>query len=112
MTEIARKTNVGISGNEVILTRLVNAPRVLVFKAWTDPKHLVQWWGPLGFTSVCELDPRPGGRYRVIMRSPEGIDYPLRGVYLEVKEPERLVFTNILDKHPAAWHELLNSYRP
>jgi uncharacterized protein YndB with AHSA1/START domain len=91
MTEFVRKTNVDVSGNEVILTHIIDAPRALVFKAWTDPKHFAQWWGPHGFTNVCETGLRPGGAYRIVMRSPEGVDYPMRGVYLEVKEPERLV---------------------
>lgn len=112
MTEIVRKTNVDVTGNEVIFTRIIDAPRELVFEAWTDPKHLAQWWGPKGFTNpVCQVDLRPGGAYRIVMRSPEGVDYPMRGVYLEVKAPERLVFTDIMDEHPTEWHEALNKYR-
>ncbi len=80
---------------ELALTRVFDAPRELVFKVWTDPKHVAQWWGPRGFTNpVCELDLRPGGAILIHMRSPDGIVYPMRGVFQEVVPPERLVFTS------------------
>ena len=83
-------------GMEVNFTRVFDAPRELVFKAWTDPKHVAQWWGPTGFTNPrCELDVRPGGAIRIDMRGPDGAVYPMSGVYQEVLEPERLVFTSI-----------------
>lgn len=73
--------------------RVFEAPRELVFKAWTDPKHLAQWWGPHGFTNpVCEVDARPGGAIRIDMRGPDGTVYPLRGTYQEIVRPERLSF--------------------
>jgi uncharacterized protein YndB with AHSA1/START domain/DNA-binding transcriptional ArsR family regulator len=79
---------------EVTITRLFDAPRELVFKAWTDPKQLAQWWGPHGFTNpVCELDVRPGGTLLIDMRGPDGVVYPNKGVFHEIVEPERLVFT-------------------
>ncbi len=82
-------------GQELVLTRVLDAPRELVFKAWTDPKRVAQWWGPQGFTSpVCELDVRPGGAIRIHMRGPDGTVYPMTGVYQEVVEPERIVFTS------------------
>ena len=85
---------------ELVLTRIIDAPRELVFKAWTDPKHLAQWWGPHGFTNpVCELDVRTGGALRIVMRAPYGVDYPMKGVFREIVEPERLVFTNIVVDH-------------
>jgi uncharacterized protein YndB with AHSA1/START domain len=81
---------------EVKFTRVFDAPRQLVFKAWTDPKHVAQWWGPTGFTNPrCELDVRPGGAIRIDMRAPDGTVYPMSGVYQEIVEPERLVFTSI-----------------
>ncbi len=81
--------------HELVLTCLFNAPRELVFKVWTDPKHVAQWWGPRGFTNpVCELDLRPGGAILIHMRSPDGIVYPMTGVFQEVVPPERLVFTS------------------
>lgn len=81
---------------EVVITRVYDAPRALVFKAWIDPKHLKRWWGPKVFTNpVCEVDARVGGAWRIVMRAPDGVDYPCGGVYREIVEPERLVFTNI-----------------
>jgi uncharacterized protein YndB with AHSA1/START domain len=78
---------------EVVLTRVFDAPRELVFKAWTDPKHLAEWWGPSGFTNpVCEVDVRPGGAILIHMRGPDGRVYPMTGVFQEVVEPERLAF--------------------
>ena len=81
--------------HELVLTRIFDAPRELLFKVWTDPKHVAQWWGPHGFTNpVCELDLRPGGPILIHMRGPDGVLYPMRGVYQEIVEPERLVFTS------------------
>ena len=81
---------------EVVITRIYDAPLALVFKAWIDPKHLKRWWGPKTFTNpVCEVDARVGGAWRIVMRAPDGVDYPCGGVYREIVEPERLVFTNI-----------------
>jgi len=86
----------GDTEREVFLTRVYDAPRALVFKAWTDPVQLARWWGPKGFSNpVCEVDARVGGKLRIVMRSPDGNDYPLRGVFQEVVALERLVFTNI-----------------
>ncbi len=80
---------------ELVLTRVFDAPRELVFKVWTDPKHVAQWWGPRGFTNpVCELDLRPGGAILIHMRGPDGIVYPMTGTYQEIVRPERLVFTS------------------
>ena len=84
----------GAGNRELVLTRILDAPRELVFKAWTDPKHMAQWWGPKYFTNpVCELDVRPGGAILIHMRDPDGVDYPMKGTFQEVVEPERLVFT-------------------
>jgi uncharacterized protein YndB with AHSA1/START domain len=78
----------------LVMTRIFNAPRSLVFKAWTDPEHLMRWWGPHGFTVVsCEMDLRPGGGWHVRMRAPNGREDRQRGVYREIVEPERLAFT-------------------
>lgn len=79
---------------ELVFTRTLAAPRALVFRAWTDPSLLVRWWGPEGFTiPECRIDVRAGGAWRTCMRSPDGNDYKVRGVYREIVEPERLVFT-------------------
>ncbi len=93
----------------LVVTRLLDAPRALVFKAWTQPEHLARWWGPQGFSlPSCELDPRPGGTYRFVMRSPEGSEHRVAGTYREVVEPERLVFTwSWLDEDDRPKHETL-----
>jgi uncharacterized protein YndB with AHSA1/START domain len=78
------------------LTRVLDAPRELVWRAWTDPRHLAQWFGPRGFTSsVPELDVRAGGALRIVMHGPDGNDYPMKGVFRAVVPPTRLVFSNI-----------------
>jgi len=80
----------------VAITRVFDAPRALVWQAWTDPKMLSQWFGPRGFTSsVPQWDLRAGGALRIVMHGPDGNDYPMKGVFAEVKAPERLVFSNI-----------------
>jgi uncharacterized protein YndB with AHSA1/START domain len=81
---------------ELVLNRVFDAPRELVFQAWTDPKHLAQWWGPKGFTNpVCEVDARPGGALRIVMRAPDGTEHPMRGIFREIVRPQRLVFSNV-----------------
>ncbi|HEX9770126.1 MAG TPA: SRPBCC domain-containing protein, partial [Kiloniellales bacterium] len=79
---------------ELVITRILDAPRALVFKTWTDPVHAARWWGPKGFTvHSCEMDVRLGGAWRICMRSPEGTEHCKRGVYREIVAPERLVLT-------------------
>ncbi len=85
-TDIAKRT--------LVLTRTFHAPAALVFDAWSDPKHLVRWWGPNDFTLPhCEQDFRVGGRYRFCMRGPDGSDHWVRGEYTLIDRPHRLVFT-------------------
>ena len=85
-----------LAEREITITRIFDALRALVFKAWTDAAQLAQWWGPKGFTNpVCEIDPRVGGAIRIHMRSPDGSIYPMKGEIREIVAPERLVFTNI-----------------
>jgi uncharacterized protein YndB with AHSA1/START domain len=80
----------------VDIVRTFDAPRALVWKAWTDPKMMAGWFGPRQFTSsVPEYDVRAGGKLRIVMHGPDGNDYPMKGVFREVTPPERLVFTNI-----------------
>jgi len=95
--------------NEFVITRTIDAPRELVFKAWTDP--VTKWWGPKGFTNTCEMDVRPGGAYRIVMRFTDGVEYPIKGVYREIVAPERLVMTMDCSEHPEAWHDLVNPNR-
>jgi uncharacterized protein YndB with AHSA1/START domain len=84
---------------EIIITRTFDAPRALVWKAWTDPQQIAQWWGPHGFTNpLCEWDARPGGKILVHMHGPKGspfdFDMPMKGTFHKVIAPERLVFTS------------------
>jgi uncharacterized protein YndB with AHSA1/START domain len=84
------------SKTDLVITRIFDAPRSLVFKMWTDPVHLAKWWGPRGFTNPrCEVDPRPGGIMRIDMRGPDGTIYPMTGTIDEIVEPERIVMTNM-----------------
>ena len=86
--------------HEVTITRVVDAPRELVFTLWTDPIPMAQWWGPHGFTNpVCELDARAGGAIRIHMRGPDGVVYPMTGTFSEVAAPERLVFASVASDH-------------
>jgi uncharacterized protein YndB with AHSA1/START domain len=81
------------SNSEVTITRIFNAPRRLVWQAWTDPKHIMHWWGPAGFNNeTCESDLRIGGRFRLEMRAPDGNVYPCIGTFREIIEPERIVY--------------------
>jgi uncharacterized protein YndB with AHSA1/START domain len=91
----------GAGTHEMRMSRIVPAPRELVWKAWTDPVHLAQWWGPRGFTNPrCELDLRVGGAIHIDMRGFDGTIYPMSGKFLEIVPPERLVFTACpLDPH-------------
>lgn len=78
----------------IIVTRIFDAPRELVFKMFTDPMHLARFWGPAGFTNtVREMDPRPGGTFRLEMCGPDGATYPCEGLYREVIAPERIVYS-------------------
>jgi len=96
----ATNSTVGDS-RELVITRILDATREVVFKAWIDPKQMAKWWGPKGFTNpVCEMDVRPGGSLRIVMRGPDGVEHPMTGIFCAIVEPERLVFTAIArDKH-------------
>lgn len=89
------------SNRELVLTRIIDAPREKLFRAWTDPELLKRWFAPLPWTTpAAELDVRPGGANLIVMRGPDGKEFPNRGVYLDVVENERLVFT---DAYTSAW---------
>ncbi len=82
---------------DLVLERVVDVPRDLVWTAWTKPEHVRQWFAPAPWTIVdCEIDLRPGGIFRSVMRSPDGKDYPNVGCYLEIVPKERLVWTDAL----------------
>lgn len=96
------------SDREIMMTRVVAAPRRLVFAAYTDPRHVPNWMrGPDGWTMpVCEIDLRPGGAWRFVWRGVDGAELAMRGVYREVVPPERLVNT---ESWGAEWPETLNT---
>lgn len=88
-------------GRELVLTRLIPASAAALYRAWTEPDLLTQWFAPLPFTvAAAETDPRPGGATRIVMRAPDGTEFASRGVYLELVENARIVFT---DAYTSAW---------
>jgi uncharacterized protein YndB with AHSA1/START domain len=90
-----------VADRELVLTRLIDAPREKLFRAWTEPALLKQWFAPLPHTTpVAELDVRPGGSSLIVMRAPDGTEIALPGVYLEVVKNERIVAT---DAYRKAW---------
>ncbi|MGZ6237681.1 MAG: SRPBCC family protein [Syntrophales bacterium] len=92
---MAAGKNIPVKERVLVITRFFDAPRDIVFKAWMDEKLVAQWWGPNGFANpVCELDARPGGAIHIDMRGPDGVVYPMKGVFHKIAEPERLVFTS------------------
>ncbi len=93
-SETPRTTEVSAaSDREIVISRRFDAPRDLVYKVWTNPEHIGAWWGPRGFsTTTHEMDLRSGGLWRFIMHGPDGTDYKNRIEYVEVVEPERLVY--------------------
>ena len=83
------------AGREIVITRIVDAPRELVWQAMTDPRHVVHWWGPRGFTTTIEqMDVRPSGVWKFVMHGPDGADYPNKSVFKEVVKPERIVYSH------------------
>lgn len=83
----------------IVSSRVIDAPRERVFRAFSDPDNLARWWGPKGFTNTFEeFDLRPGGAWRFVMHGPDGTDYPMEHVFLEVAAPERVLFKH-LSKH-------------
>src|SRR5260370_27201709 len=89
LEEHARDT----ASRELVVSRIIDAPRELVYEAWTDPKHLAQWWGPNGFSATMHsFEFRPGGIWRFVMHGPDGRDYQNRITWDEIAAPERLVY--------------------
>jgi uncharacterized protein YndB with AHSA1/START domain len=93
------------TAQQIEITRVYDAPRELVWRAWTEPEELVQWWGPPGWSTPLEsvtMDVRPGGEFRLTSVSDEGVEMPVAGVYREVVEQELLVLDEPAEQ---AWHE-------
>ena len=99
MVASQNKSGADPSDREIVITRLFDAPRELVWKAWNEPEHVEQWWGPEGFTTrVEECDFRPGGLWRYVMVGPDGTEYPVKGVIREIVPLERIVTTDEFDE--------------
>ena len=97
------------SDREIVISRVFDAPRELVFKAWTDPKHVAKWWGPKNFTNIVDTwDARPNGSIRLKMLTQSGFSHPMTGTFHEVVPPERLVFTAVAEDD--AGNRLLESF--
>ena len=96
MNATIERSSSATADREIATTRVFDAPRDLVFDAWTDPEHVAQWWGPNGFTTTTHsMDVRPGGEWIFIMHGPDGTDYKNHIVYREVVRPERLVYDHV-----------------
>lgn len=97
-------TSPDLEQRTLVLTRIIDVPAQLLFEAWSQPKHLVKWWGPNDFTLPhCEQDFRVGGKYRFCMRAPDGSDHWVRGEYTLIDEPHRLVFTWLREEGDDIW---------
>jgi uncharacterized protein YndB with AHSA1/START domain len=99
MNPMSTAANVPIAADRtVVTTRLIDAPRELVFRIYAEPQRLAQCWGPKGFTNTFhEYDFRPGGHWRFIMHGPDGTDYPNHSIFDEIVQPERIVFRHVDD---------------
>jgi uncharacterized protein YndB with AHSA1/START domain len=117
-------TTIDTSGRELRLSRLLNAPVSLVWKVWTDPEHIRNWWGPDGFTNtITKMDIRPGGEWDLVMHGPDGTDYKNKSIFKEVVKHRKLVYEHISgpkflatiefeeqgDKTLLNWHMLFES---
>lgn len=102
----------GAEDVEVALTRLIPAPREEVYEALTDPEMLAMWWGPPEYTvTEAQTDPRPGGRYHLVLRAADGTQYPVWGAYIQADPPGRIVMTDEAFELPQDWPELMHEYR-
>ena len=105
-----------VNHKELVITRTFDAPRALVWRAWTDPELFMRWWGPSIFTCpVCRMDVRVGGKYLWCMRTPDGQDFWTAGEFLEVVAPARIVYTdNLADDQgnpvPAAYYGMSDDF--
>jgi uncharacterized protein YndB with AHSA1/START domain len=84
------------SDRELIMTRLLDAPRELVWEVWTNPEHIKHWWGPNGFTnSIDKMEVKPGGAWEFIMHGPDGTDYKNRSIFREIVKPEKIIYEHV-----------------
>jgi len=84
------------SNRELSVSRLLNAPRELVWKVWTEPEHIAKWWGPNGFTNTIDkMEIKPGGIWDLIMHGPDGVDYKNKSKFIEIVKPEKISFRHL-----------------
>ncbi len=96
-----RMTLTLVGDREIAVTRAFDAPRRLVFEAWSSCEHMARWWGPRGYDlTECRMDLRPGGSYRFVQTAPDGTIHAFSGVYREIAPPERIVFTQVYEPWP------------
>jgi uncharacterized protein YndB with AHSA1/START domain len=100
-----------MENTDMTITRIFDAPRELVWKAWTEQKHIKNWWAPKGFTNpVCEWDAKPGNKILIHMKGPDNNIYPMNGMFQVINKPEKIVFTSAaLDKDGNHMFEILNT---
>jgi len=108
---ISREQATSAGARSIEMSRVFDAPRDAVFRAWTDPQQWAQWFAPEPLTGRAETDPRPGGSYEFVMIDQDGSEYTSVGVYQEIVEPERIVYSDSVDQMPSGWIEMLNEAR-
>lgn len=92
---LAKFVSDGSVDRELVVSRVLAAPRELVWEAWTNPQHVARWWGPKGFSTTIEtMDLRPGGVWKQTMHGPDGTNYPNKSIFVEVVKPERIVYNH------------------
>jgi uncharacterized protein YndB with AHSA1/START domain len=107
---IVNDAEVELQDRELVITRVFDAPKELVFKVWTEPEHIKNWWGPKPFTAPrCEVDLKPGGEYIYVMRSPDGQEFPVQGKFKEIVENEKLVYTDDMYKQADFWKAMIGN---
>ncbi|HVS93850.1 MAG TPA: SRPBCC domain-containing protein [Mucilaginibacter sp.] len=107
---IVNDAEVELQDRELVITRIFDAPKELVFKVWTEPEHIKNWWGPKPFTAPrCEVDLKVGGEYIYVMRSPDGQEFPVQGKFIEIVKNEKLVYTDDMYKQADFWKMMIGS---
>ncbi len=109
MDDAEMKTVIATQARDIIATRRFDAPRALVWRAWTDPQMMAAWWGPETYTATATMDVREGGAFCLTMHSPDGGDYPIPGTFGEIIENETLVMIMRIDNQPEDWHAHLKA---
>ncbi len=91
--DMAKQGASSTADREIVVSRVFDAPRELVWEAWTDPRHVIHWWGPDGFTTTIKrMEVKPGGVWEHTMHGPDGTDYPNKSIFTEVVKPERICY--------------------